>query len=493
MFSQMSFERFKELACEHDRVAVFQEVPGDQTTPVNAYLALNEKVQSITLLESLVHKPNAGRYSHLCFNPIFEFESRGNTITTQQNTLEETTQADPLSALRDYQKKYHAATDHPLSGFAGGMIGLVTYDAIRLSESIPDNNTDLFGFPDLLFRFYQDNISFDHQSRKVVISSIVETKNVDLKAVYDGVFNHINTVKNDLLTFTGTQTPFNTLSNIDAVEVTTDINDSEYCAMVEKAKTYITRGDAFQIVPSRNFTLKCNAKPFDVYRALRFTSPTPYMFYLTYKDCVITGASPEKLVSLDDTRLESCPLAGTRPRAEGVEDLHMERELKNDIKENAEHMMLVDLARNDLGTIATPGTVEVCKLKEIERTSHVMHISSTVNATINSEYDALDALIKSMPAGTLSGAPKIRAMHIIDDIETTRRGIYGGAIGGIDSHGNLASCIAIRMAVIKDGVATIRAGGGVVYDSDPQKEADETRAKASTVIAAIKMAEGELS
>jgi anthranilate synthase component 1 len=481
MFNEMTFDRFVALASEHARVAIFQEIPGDQTTPVNAYLALEDNAKQITLLESLVHKPNAGRFSHLCFNPLFEFES-----------VNEHSQK-PLDTLRALQKKYKAVTDHPLSGFAGGMVGFISYDAIRLSEDIPDNNKDVFGFPDLLFRFYRDNISFDHQSRKVVISTSVETEGQDLKKAYDTAIEHIQNIKQHVLNFQNKQETLSPLTNIDIATLSADIDDPAYCAMVEKAKAYIKKGDAFQIVPSRNFSMPCKAKPFDVYRALRFTSPTPYMFYLPYKDCVITGASPEKLVTLENRQLESCPLAGTRPRKEGVEDLHMERELKENIKENAEHMMLVDLARNDLGTIATPGTVAVTKLKEIERTSHVMHLSSTVNATVHQDYDAIDALVKSMPAGTLSGAPKIRAMEIIDELETTRRGIYGGAIAGIDSLGNLASCIAIRTAVIKDGIATVRAGGGVVYDSNPKNEADETRSKANTVISAIKLAEGELS
>lgn len=488
MFNTMTFDHFSELAHSSKRIAVFKEIPGDKLTPVTAFVTLRNSERDITLLESLVHKDQIGRYSHLCFNPLLSFTGHEDHITLE-GEINDSFNGHPIEKLRELQHQYNAAIAHPLSGFIGGLVGFMGYDAIRLSETIPNNNPDLFEFPDLFFRFCQDNLTFDHQSGKVVLSTIVDITKATLEQCYENGIKHVERLEKTLM-----HTQPDTSNEYTRIEthITPDTSDEEYRAMVEKAKQYITAGDIFQVVPSRSFSSTINIDPFDLYRALRFKNPTPYMFYLNYKDSILTGASPEKLVSLENGILESCPLAGTRPRAEGEADTLMEHELQNDPKENAEHMMLVDLARNDLGIIAKPGTVKVNKLKEIERTSTVMHISSTVNAEIAEPFDAFDALLKSLPAGTLSGAPKIRAMEIIDELEKSRRGIYGGAIAGIDANGNLASCIAIRTAVIKDNQLTVRAGGGVVYDSDPQSEADETRNKANTILSAIDIAKGEL-
>ena len=259
--------------------------------------------------------------------------------------------------------------------------------------------------------------------------------------------------------------------------------------MVEKAKQHIVDGDIFQVVLSRCFSTKVDAKPFDVYRALRFSNPSPYMFYLEVNGYAIAGASPEKLVSIEDGVVEIRPLAGTRPRGK-LPDKELAEDLLNDEKEVAEHMMLVDLARNDVGRVGVPGTVKVSRLKEIEYYARVIHISSTVQAQLSPDKDVFDALKGGFPAGTLSGAPKIRAMEIIDELESSSRGIYGGTICAIDGVGNMDNAIAIRMAMIKDGVATVRAGGGLVYDSDPQEEADETRHKARAILDGIALARG---
>ncbi|MCK5575694.1 MAG: anthranilate synthase component I family protein, partial [Sphingomonadales bacterium] len=251
-------------------------------------------------------------------------------------------------------------------------------------------------------------------------------------------------------------------------------------------------GDIFQVVLSRTFEAPFKAAPFDIYRAMRLVSPSPFMFYLDLGDAVIVGASPEKLVSLDDGVLESCPLAGTRPRGNGKADHDLEADLLSDEKEKAEHMMLVDLARNDLGALSRAGSVKVNELMQVQKFSHVMHISSTVEGQIADDKDAFDALRMTLPAGTLSGAPKIRAMEIIDELEISRRGVYGGTVCAIDHDGNLNSCIIIRTAVLRDGVAQVRAGAGIVYDSDPASEAMETRHKTRGVFEALRLAEGGL-
>lgn len=271
-----------------------------------------------------------------------------------------------------------------------------------------------------------------------------------------------------------------------------DLDDREHMRRIEIAKQYIKAGDIFQVVLSRSFKRNYQCDDFSIYRALRMVSPAPYLFYLDAEDFVLTGASPEKLVSLESGILKTVPIAGTRGRGKSdIDDDLLEAELLADEKELAEHLMLVDLSRNDLGRVAKTGTVQVKNFNKVKRFSHVMHITSEVEAEIKQDLDAFDALKAVLPAGTLSGAPKIRAMKIIDELENSRRGCYGGAVCFVDANGDLNSCITIRSAMLKNGVATVRAGGGIVYDSDPKKEAIETKQKAHSVLAAIQLAEGE--
>jgi anthranilate synthase component 1 len=273
------------------------------------------------------------------------------------------------------------------------------------------------------------------------------------------------------------------------LEISCNVDDATFCEMVKKAKEYLYQGDAFQIVLSRFFYTQFQVPPIEIYRALKVKSPAPYMFFIQKKDHVIVGASPEKLVSLKNGLIEMMPIAGTRPIAFGAEGKLLEEDLINDEKENAEHMMLVDLGRNDIGKVSEPGTVEVKELKVLKRFSHVMHLVSLVQGKAKKGVTEVDVLKAVFPAGTLSGAPKVRAMEIIDELEHSRRGIYGGAICVLDGRGNLESCIAIRMAFLKDGRAVVRTGAGIVIDSDPEKEAEETRAKAKGILEAIVYAE----
>jgi len=276
----------------------------------------------------------------------------------------------------------------------------------------------------------------------------------------------------------------------DPSDLMIDIDDEDYGKMVEKAKEYIRKGDIFQVVLSRRFQKKLTVKPFNVYRALRFTSPSPYMFFIENESFSIAGASPEELVSVREGVIPTTPIAGTRRLGEGQSEEELVEDLMKDEKELAEHMMLVDLGRNDLGSVAKAGSVKVTELKVPKKFPNLIHITSIVEGEIREGLDSIHVLRRMFPAGTLSGAPKIRAMEIIDELESSRRGLYGGAICAIDHMGNLESCIAIRMTVMKDGVATVRAGGGIVYDSDPLEEAKETRGKAKTVLSALEFAEG---
>lgn len=500
MTTQPSLDTFLQQADEQSRIALHMEITGDQLTPISAYLALAPHMKTLTLLESLSPKAQGGRYSHLCFNPLAAIESRGHEITLHTQftpSQKKTFTGNPIDALRTFKQQYQAHTQHKLAGFIGGIVGFITYDAVRLIERIPDNNPDLLHLPDLLFYAFQDNISFDHETQKVVLSTIIElneavnervqTHNEEQERraqLYQKAVLHLNKIKT-LLVNQHTLDQDLPIILDKHTQVDVDLNDHNYQNAVGQAKAEIKAGHAFQIVLSRSFSCPITAKPFDVYRTLRHHCKSPYLFYLPYKDCVITGASPEKLVSLTQQQLESCPLAGTKKLTHSIEDEKRAQDLKDDPKETAEHMMLVDLARNDLGAIAIDQSVSVSQLKDIAYTPELVHLSSTVQATLAPEYDAIDALFATLPAGTLSGAPKISAMTIIDRLEVSRRGIYGGTIAGIQANGDLTSCIAIRTATIHQQTLSVRAGAGIVYDSDPKSEADETRHKANTLFNAL--------
>ena len=489
MFEKLSLEEFVNLSSSHEKIAVYKEIPGDKLTPINVFLALKKNVKNVTLLESSPKEKSLGRYSYFCFCPMTTIRTSGRKIQIQQKDQLLNIDGDPFDILREYQKKLHCKVSHTLAGFAGGMVGYVSYDAIRLIEQIPSNNEDSDHIPDILFRFYRDHITFDHQSEKVIITTVVSVSGNPIDS-YDKAMKEINNISNILLSYKSETHEVLSKKNLRKNKIYVDTMDEKYHEMVKRAKKHIAEGDIFQVVLSRKFCIGVSAKPFDIYRALRFSNPSPYMFYIEDGNYVITGASPEKLITIKNKVIESCPLAGTRPRG-GKDDDLLAEELLNDPKEVAEHMMLVDLARNDLGHVANPGSVNVIKLKEIEKYTSVIHISSTVQATLRDGKDVFDAIKASFPAGTLSGAPKIRAMELIDELEETRRGIYGGVVCGIDAQGNLDSCIAIRTAIIKNGNAFVRAGAGIVYDSNPETEANETYYKAKAILEGILLAEGD--
>lgn len=426
---------FRDFRQSHTR-----EFPVDQLTPITAYAAVGGK--GSCLLET-APEAGEGRHSFIGISSAVSF------------TYKVGQPGDPYDSLRKLEKELGL----PAVGFA-------TYDAVRIKEKIPERHPDVSQLPDLFFQFYHTYLTFDHAEGRATIVA-------ESEAEIDRILNRL--MEGTRLTMLGAPKE---------IEVETDLSDADYRLIVEKAKKRIVAGDVFQIVPSRTFRAKTDAEAFQIYRALRMTSPAPYLFFFEFEDFCIAGASPEKLISVQDGRIESMPIAGTIKAGGSV------AALLNDPKEIAEHVMLVDLARNDLGSVCIPGSVKVVEFKQPHRFSHVTHIVSRVVGQIDPKFDALDAFKASFPAGTLSGAPKVRAMELIDELETSRRGLYGGAIVTLDGKGNLKSCIAIRMALIKDGTAYVRAGGGVVLDSDPQKEADETRLKASTVLDALRLAAG---
>lgn len=484
-----TIEQFTDAAKTAKHVAVYQEILADDITPITVFTALQEHMLSPSLLESGEKRSDTGRYSFLGFDPFAEFIAKNNQTIVRVNNTETHLTEPPIAALRNTLQKYHCADVPHNLGFIGGAVGFISYDAVRLFENIPDRHADVQKIPDLFFSFYRNCIIFDHQTEKLTVVRAVEITS-DLNRIYQDAIGEIqkiiNIIKNPKTITTDNAETHSGNNNLD-VEI--DISDEEYCKIVNKAKEYIIKGDAFQIVASRCFKQKITVTPFALYRALRRTSPAPYMFYLDRGDYVVVGASPEKLISVQNRIVTTHPIAGTRPRKTPEYDEMIAAELMAAEKDRAEHIMLVDLGRNDIGKVSKPGTVKVVEFAQAKKFSHVFHLVSVVQSELAENCDALDALSAALPAGTLSGAPKIRAMEIIDELETSRRGLYGGVICSIDNAGNLDSCIAIRMAILRDGIATIRTGGGIVYDSDPQAEADETKHKAKSVLEAIAFAE----
>ncbi len=467
MFRQTTFDEFKVAAQGQTKAAVIQEFPCDDITPIHAFMALNAK-DGACLLESAVKEQDVGRYSLLAIEPFAQFKSDKG--------------AAPFEQLRKAVQSQRLPSNPHYPPMVGGAIGFMAYDAIRLFEKIPDGHEDQFSIPDLFFLFHTVHIAFDHVKGTIFIS-VVKELSENLEQDYQEALEKIRSLLNILKgPLKNTEAPART-----AFELKEDTSDAEFHEMVLKAKEHIRKGDAFQIVLSRTFSAAYPGDPFEVYRALRMTNPSPFMFFMQTKDFAIAGSSPERLLKLEKGKMQTMPIAGSRPR-NGENDEQLIEELLQDPKETAEHMMLVDLGRNDLGVVAEIGSVQVKDLKKVRLFPHVMHIVSLVEAKLAKGFDEFDALKAVFPAGTLSGAPKIRAMEIIDALEKSRRGIYGGAICTIDNEGTLDSCIAIRTAFIKNGTAHVRAGAGIVYDSDPVKESEETRAKAKGVLKAVQFA-----
>jgi anthranilate synthase component 1 len=487
MLRHLSLENFLESAKTSKRVAVYHEILADQLTPVSIFAALAEKLQNGAILESGLQQQHSGRYSFFYLDTIGQLIAKNNTIQQKIGNESQTFNANPIDALRNLMKQFSCASPQDLAGFTGGAVGFISYDAVRLFEEIPHQHADKTTMPDFFFNFYRTCLVFDHQQQKLLITIVADIKE-DPAKVYEQIQKEIDHII-EQISAAPKLTKSTAKNNNSEQKVEKEISDEDFAKLVQKAKKYITEGDAFQIVLSRCFKKAYTASPFSIYRALRQVSPSPFMFYLPFADSFILGASPEQLVKVQNGQMTVHAIAGTRPRPEQSKDAEIDQELLNSEKDVAEHMMLVDLARNDVGSVCVPGSVQVPELLKIKHYSHTTHIVSEATGKLRDGLDAFDALKAAFPAGTLSGAPKIRAMEIIDELEASARGLYGGGICKIDQHGNFDSCIAIRMAVLKDGVATVRAGAGIVYDSDPMAEAQETQQKAQAMLDAIQLAE----
>lgn len=485
MFESLSSEAFLQQARTAKRVTVSREIMADRLTPIGIVDHLVEEMRDGAILESaLNHDDTAGRYSLIAFGILAQLSAKNGSVYQRIGQQETTHVSHPLTVMRELIAELDCVGQPHVSHFVSGAIGFLTYDAVRLFESIPDSHAASRELPDMLFNFYETTLMLDHQRHTLLISRVVEIDDNPLQN-YQDAQNSIDS----LIARISAPTVSVAQEKKPDTPVIPDINDHEFKQLIERAKDHIIAGDAFQIVLSRRFQKRYSAAPLDVYRALRRVSPAPYMFYFPVNNSIIVGASPEKFISVHHREVAINPIAGTRPRTNKTNDHDITNSLLSDEKECAEHMMLVDLARNDLGVVCKPGSIKIKELLQVKHFSHVSHITSVITGRLREDQDAFDALAAAFPAGTLSGAPKIRAMQIIDELETSTRGMYGGIICRIDYQGNLDSCIAIRMAMLNEGVATVRTGAGIVYDSNSTAEANETRQKAQSILAALSLAE----
>lgn len=494
-----SFSDFRQRAESQSGVKsipIFREIVADLETPVSAYLKITEGLTHPGfMLESVEGGIRIARYSFIGTGFISTVTLRdGVIVETSRDSTTETTYDDPLDAIAEIIDRYHSAPEPGLPTFTGGAVGYLSYDAIRRFEPrVGLAAGEGLGYPEARYHIADSLIVFDHLERMMKLVAHVRLDHSDgLEAAYTEAVARIEVLESRLRRevpiYSMTPTAFDT-TVLDRSQPNTTLE--RYSDIINRARDYIFEGDIFQVVLSQRVDIPSTANPFTMYRALRMVNPSPYMFYLDFGDHQVVGASPELLVKLEDGTVTNHPIAGTRPRgATTREDLANEIELMADQKELSEHIMLVDLGRNDVGRVSKPGTVHVPKLMDVERFSHVMHIVSHVEGQIDdSQYDAMDALRSCFPAGTVSGAPKIRAMEIIAELETDRRGVYSGAVGYFDFSGGMDTCIALRTMVVSDGVASLQAGGGIVADSTPEGEYAESHHKMRALVRAIERAE----
>jgi anthranilate synthase component 1 len=490
-----SFEDFQRLAQGHHLVPVYRQLLGDTLTPVTAFRKIQKGDWSF-LFESVVGGERVGRYSFLASRPFLTFQTWDRRVRIDTpGQLEEQVHADPLRLLEEVLAKHKAPHVPGLPRFCGGAVGYIGYDTVRYVERLERPPLDDRQLPDLALALYDRMVIFDHINKTIAAVVHAHVDPAQLKRSYDEACERVDEIVEELQE-PGPAMPFADIAAVGTVQrpYTSNFAPGGYEAAVLKAKEYIKAGDIFQVVLSQRLTTKTTAQPFDIYRTLRVVNPSPFMFYLqSGPDITLVGSSPEIMARVEGDKVTIRPLAGTRRRGKTEEeDDALARELIADPKERAEHIMLVDLGRNDVGRIARYGTVEISDVMQVERYSHVMHICSNVTGRLQPDKTALDALRACLPAGTLSGAPKVRAMQIIDELEPHRRGPYGGAVGYVDFSGNMDTCIALRTMVIQGDTVYLQAGAGIVYDSDPEKEREETMNKAMGLLRALEIAETQM-
>ncbi|MCP4040677.1 MAG: anthranilate synthase component I [Gammaproteobacteria bacterium] len=490
----MTPERFKELAHSgYNRIPVYREVLADLDTPLSTYIKLAAGPNSY-LFESVEGGEKWGRYSIIGLPSPTCLSVRGKTIRieTDGKLVEQAEADDPLAWIAEFQQRYRAPELPDMPRFTGGLVGYFGYDTVRYIEPRLGecSSPDPLRVPDILLMVSDKVVVFDNLKGKLFL---IIHADPGQPGVWDDTQQRLDRLTERLRKGIPAYHPSTTTQKVVESDFVSGFTRDGFEAAVERAKEYIVEGDIMQVVLSQRLSIPYRASPLDLYRSLRCLNPSPYLFYLDLGKFHIVGSSPEILVQLEDGTITVRPIAGTRPRgASQEEDEAMERDLLDDPKELAEHLMLIDLGRNDVGRVAEIGTVYLTEKMVIERYSHVMHIVSNVSGRINPGMNAIDALRATFPAGTLSGAPKIRAMEIIDEYEPVKRGVYGGAVGYLDWRGDMDTAIAIRTAVIKDGTLHIQAGAGIVADSVPAREWDETMNKGRAIFRAVAMAEGGL-
>jgi anthranilate synthase component I len=478
-----SLEEARRLAAGGNLCPLFTEVPADLETPVSAFLKVARGRYSF-LLESVEGGERLARYSFIGTEPYRTLRTGAGVSGAQPG--------DPLRAVEDELSRFRPVHVVGLPRFTGGAVGYLAYESIQHFEPrVPVARFDPHGLPEAVFLFTDTLLVFDHLQHKIKVVSHFRLDG-DVEAAYRQAAWRIDELVGRLEKPLG-RLPYRSATPREGATtgaVESNMTREEYRAMVKRAKEYIVAGDVIQVVLSQRFQRRTAAHPFDVYRALRTVNPSPYMYYLDLGEAQVVGASPEMLVRVEEGRIDYHPIAGTRRRGSSPEeDATLEEELRNDEKERAEHVMLLDLGRNDVGRVSEAGSVQVSQIMDIERYSHVIHLVSHVTGKLREGLSPYDALRACFPAGTVSGAPKIRAMEIIGELEHDQRSVYSGCVGYFDLSGNLDTAIAIRTMVVKDGVAHIQAGGGIVYDSDPDFEFEETESKARALLRAIDLAE----
>lgn len=495
-----SQKEFLKLSRKGNLIPVFKEVSADLETPVSAYLKISKGAKYSFLLESVEGEEKIARFSFVAKNPELILQSKGTNVKIsrlsyggKEKTETLTVTDTPLNFIREVMSKYKFVPAENLPRFCGGLVGYIGYDVVRFFERLPRKTKDDLKIPDMIFVLAKDLVIFDHRNHNFKIVSCVELGKGDSDqaklAKYSQALKKINETEKELNKPLSTKSSGHSTKTAKKLHVRSNLTKAQFEKNVIEAKKHITEGDIIQVVLSQRFGIGIHTDPFNIYRSLRVLNPSPYMYYLNFNGVKIAGSSPELLIRCEDGVVETRPIAGTRRRGkDAAEDEALAKELLNDPKEKAEHIMLVDLGRNDLGRVSQQGSVKISEFMIVEKYSHVMHIVSNVVGKLRKDKDSLDVLQAAFPAGTVSGAPKIRAMEIIEDLEGISRGPYAGCIGYLSFSGNLDTCITIRTIVVSKQTAYVQAGAGIVADSDPEKEYLETVNKAKAQIMAVEQA-----
>lgn len=489
------FEEVLRLSKDYNLIPVARTMMADTETPIRVFQHLYREPRAF-LLESVEGGVKWARYSFIGSDPFLVVRGKNGIMEVEEGGVKRTIRGKPIELVKSLLGAYKSPRMEGLPPFTGGAIGFFGYDLLQYYEKLPAHRVDDLQMDDVHFMFCDQIIAFDHFKQQLKIIANVHirpgAKEEEIAAAYQAACAKIEAACARLRRPLLPERPVAAAvpEDVEIGELTSNMTKAQYMEMVRKAKDYIAAGDIFQVVLSQRFHIETNVSPLHVYRVLRTLNPSPYMYVLKFDDAVIVGTSPELLVKVDGDKVETRPIAGTRPRGQTPEeDQALERELLADAKERAEHLMLVDLGRNDIGRVAKFGTVRCDAYMEIERYSHVMHIVSNVSGVLREDKDFFDAFLSCLPAGTVSGAPKLRAMEIIAELENEARGAYAGAIGYLGFSGNLNTCITIRTIIFKDGKAYVQAGAGIVYDSVPENEYAETVNKAKGMLKAVRMAE----